>query len=111
MAHRKLSDVKRSKEPYDVKSRDRLKKNLERKFKKLFGSALYKFETMLREEIKRDPELHREFKSDLFRIGNRIIQNMNKELECYNVQYIPFHIELRPVDDSREQDERENDNE
>ena len=95
MANKKLSDIHRSNDPYDTRSKERLKKNMERKFKKLFGTALYQFETLLREEIQKDPELHKEFKSDLFRIGNRIIQNMKKEIDCYNIQYIPFHIELR----------------
>ena len=105
---KKLSDVKRSEDPYDLKSRRRLQINLERKFKKLFGTALYTFETMLREEIKKDPELHREFKSALFRIGNRIIQNMKKELDCYNVEYVPFHVEFIPAAELRQQDEMEN---
>lgn len=95
MANRRLSDIKHSDEPYDQRSKERLKKNLERKFKKLFGTALYQFETLLREEIERNPELHREFKSELFRVGNRIIQNMKKELDCYNIQYVPFHVEFR----------------
>ena len=90
-----MRDVHRSEEPYDVKSRERLKKNLERKFKKLFGTALYQFETMLREEIGDNPELHREFKSEIFRVGNRIIQNMKKELDCYNIEYVPFHVEFK----------------
>jgi len=95
MANKKLSDIKASTDPYDVRSKERLKKNLERKFKKLFGSALYMFETMLRAEIEKNPEIHREFKSELFRAGNRIIQNMKSELDCYNVEYVPFTIELR----------------
>jgi len=92
---RRLSDIQRSDDPYDLKSKERLKKNLERKFKKLFGAALYQFETLLRTEIEQNPELHREFKSELFRVGNRVIQNMKKELDCYNITYVPFKIELR----------------
>jgi len=95
MANKRLSDIKATEDVYDIKSKERLKKNLERKFKKLFGTALYQFETLLRNEIKQNPELHREFKSELFRVGNRIIQNMKKELDCYNIQYVPFHIEFR----------------
>jgi hypothetical protein len=95
MANKKLSDIQASNEPYDIRSKERLKKNMERKVKKLFGSALYLFETMLREEIEKNPEIHREFKSELFRVGNRIIQNMKKELDCYNIQYVPISIEFR----------------
>jgi len=76
--NKKLKDIKESRDPYDIRSRERLKNNLERKFKKLFGSALYIFETQNREAIKRDPDIHKEFKSELFRLGNRLIQNMKK---------------------------------
>jgi len=93
-----IGDIRHSKEPYDVKSKQRLKKNMERKFKKLFGTALYQFETMLRTEIEKNPDIHREFKSELFRVGNRIIQNMKKELDCYNVEYVPFRIEMKGPD-------------
>ena len=92
---KKLGDIRHNVEPYYVKSKERLKKNMERKFKKLFGTALYQFELLVRVEIEKDPELHREFKSELFRIGNRIIQNMKKELDCYNVEYVPFRMEMR----------------
>ena len=95
---KKLRDIEHSQEPYDIKSKLRLKKNLERKFKKLFGTALYQFETLLRAEIEANPELHREFKSELFRVGNRIIQNMKKELDCYNVEYVPFRMEMKGPD-------------
>jgi hypothetical protein len=95
MANKKLSDIKHSLDQYDIKSKDRIKRNLERKFKKLFGYGLYLFETMLRPEIEKNPDLHKEFKSELFRAGNRIIQNMKAELDCYNVEYVPFTIELR----------------
>lgn len=95
MANKKLSEIQASKEPYDIRSKERLKKNMERKVKKLFGSALYLFETMLRAEIEKNPEIHQEFKSELFRVGNRIIQNMKKELDCYNIQYVPISIEFR----------------
>jgi len=95
---KKLRDIQHSDDPYDVKSKQRLKKNMERKFKKLFGTALYQFELLLRTEIEKDPELHREFKSELFRVGNRIIQNMKKELDCYNVEYVPFRMEMRGPD-------------
>ena len=99
---RKLSDVQHSTDQYDVKSKERLKKNLERKFKKLFGTALYQFETLLRAEIEKNPELHREFRSELFRVGNRIIQNMKKELDCYNITYVPFTIVMKgPESDER----------
>ena len=98
--NKKLSDIERSDDPRDLQSRERLKKNLERKFKKLFGTALYNFETQLRAEIEENPELHREFKSELFRVGNRIIQNMKKELDCYNITYIPFRLDMKgPVND------------
>jgi hypothetical protein len=92
---KRLGDIEHSVDPYDIKSKARLKKNMERKFKKLFGTALYQFETLLRAEIEANPELHREFKSELFRVGNRIIQNMKKELDCYNVEYVPFRLEMR----------------
>ena len=95
---KKLSDIEHSTDLYDVKSKQRLKKNMERKFKKLFGTALYQFETLLRTEIEANPELHREFKSELFRVGNRIIQNMKKELDCYNVEYVPFRMDLKGMD-------------
>lgn len=98
MANKRLSDIKHSADPYDQRSKERLKKNMERKFKKLFGTALYNFETLLRDEIAKTPELHREFKSELFRVGNRIIQNMKKEVDCYNITYVPFTIELRGMD-------------
>lgn len=89
---KKLSDISRSTEPYNLQSRSRLEYNLERKFKKIFGSALYLFETMVRDEIERNPEIHKEFKSEIFRIGNRIIQNMKKEINCYNIEYIPITV-------------------
>lgn len=94
-----MRDIQHSTEMYDIKSKERLKKNMERKFKKLFGTALYQFETLLRTEIEANPELHREFKSELFRVGNRIIQNMKKELNCYNVEYVPFRIEMKGMED------------
>lgn len=100
--NRKLRDIKESKEPYDIRSRERLKKNIERKFKKLFGTALYLFETHNREAIERDPEIHKEFKSELFRLGNRLIQNMKKELDCYNVTYIPFTLEMKGPEQDNE---------
>ena len=93
-----ISTIKHSTDPHDVGSKNKLKKNLERKFKKLFGTALYQFETLLRAEIEKNPEVHREFKSELFRVGNRIIQNMKKELDCYNIEYVPFHIEMKGPD-------------
>lgn len=92
---KKLRDIEYSQEPYDIKSKLRLKNNLERKFKKLFGTALYQFETLLHDELKKNPELHTEFKSDLFRVGNRIIQNMKRELDCYNIEYVPFRMEMK----------------
>jgi len=98
MAKKKLSDIERSTDEYDIKSKQRLINNMERKFKKLFGAALYQFETLMRTEIEKNPELHKEFKSELFRIGNRIIQNMKKELECYNCTYIPFRLEMKGPD-------------
>lgn len=94
----KLSDIVRSTDVRDAKSKDRLKKNLERKFKKLFGTALYIFETQNRDAIERNPEIHKEFKSELFRIGNRMIQNMKKELDCYNIQYVPFTMDMKGPD-------------
>ena len=96
---KRMRDVQHSTDAYDVQSKERLKKNMERKFKKLFGTALYQFETLLRAEIEANPELHREFKSELFRVGNRMIQNMKKELDCYNVEYVPFRIEMRGPED------------
>ena len=106
-----MKDVSRSDDIYDVRSKERLKKNMERKFKKLFGTALYQFETMLRTEIEQNPELHREFKSEIFRVGNRIIQNMKTELDCYNIEYIPFHIEFRADDQLSGEAAREKHNE
>ena len=97
---KKLGDIDRSQNPYDINSRERLKVNMERKFKKLFGAALYHFETLLAKEIQLNPELHKEYRTELLRIGNRMIQNMKKELDCYNIQYIPFKIELRMDDDN-----------
>lgn len=91
---KKLSEIRKSQDPYDFNSKERLKKNLERKFKKLFGTALYLFETQLRAEIEKNPDLHKEFKNELFKVGNKLIQNMKKEVDCYNITYVPFTIEM-----------------
>ena len=92
---KKLSEVKRDNDQYSVQSRKRLESNLERKFKKVFGTALYIFETVMREEIEKNPEIHREFKSELFRVGNKVIQNMKKEINCYNIEYIPVTFKMK----------------
>jgi hypothetical protein len=94
---RKLSDIKRSNDPYDLKSRKRLENNIERKFKKVFGTSLYLLETIMREHLESNPDAHREFKKEILRVGNMAINNMRKELACYNVTYIPFHIEMRAL--------------
>jgi hypothetical protein len=99
---KKLGDIKHSTEPYDVRCKERLKNNLERKFKKLFGTALYLFETQNRELIEKNPDIHKEFKSELFRVGNKIIQNMKKELDCYNITYVPFTMMLEGTENTDE---------
>lgn len=99
---KRLSDIKHSTEPYDTRSKERLKANLERKFKKLFGTALYLFETQNREAIEQNPDLHKEFKSELFRVGNKIIQNMKKELDCYNITYVPCTIVMKGTENTNE---------
>jgi len=92
---KKLSEIKKSSDPYDINSKERLKKNLERKFKKLFGTALYLFETQMRLELEANPELHKDYKNELFKVGNKLIQNMKKELDCYNITYVPFTMEMK----------------
>jgi len=101
---KRLKDIKPSNDPYDNRSRERLAQNLERKFKKLFGTALYLFETAARDAIKADPELHREYKSELFKVGNRLIQNMKKELSCYNITYIPVTTTMNGPEENNDED-------
>ena len=95
MKNRKLSDITRSDDQYDVKSRKRLEKNIERKFKKVFGTSLYLLETIMREYLESNPDAHKEFKKEILKVGNMAINNMKKELACYNVTYIPFHVEMK----------------
>lgn len=92
---KRLKDIKFSTDPRDIRSRDRLKKNLERKFKKVMGATLYHFEVLLRDVLNGDEQIHKEFRSELFRIGNRMIQNMKKELDCYNITYVPVTMEMK----------------
>jgi hypothetical protein len=95
---KKLSEIVQDNDRYAISSKEKLSFNLESKFKKVFGGALYHIEVFFRNEISDDPKRYRDLRSAILRLGNDSIRNMMRELESYNVYFIPFHMELKSLE-------------
>lgn len=80
-----------------VSSKKKIKASVGHKIKRVFVSIL---DLLDNEKLcgNISEESFRSLRSKIFNIGNDQIRNINKELdERYNVEFIPYHFELKVV--------------
>jgi hypothetical protein len=75
------------------------------KIKRTFVGCLDAAERELLNSSPEDKEKFKRIRSRILSIGNDQIRNREVELEKYNVEFIPYHVEFRIVrdDDTGEQ--------
>jgi len=76
---------------YFVGSRAKLAASMRHKIRRTFIAAL----ECLEDELGADSEQFRRLRKDILREGNDQIRNMEAELEKYNIEFIPYHVEFR----------------
>lgn len=97
----KLRDISKNSHVYYEWSRRRLLENLTRKVKKVFSSALEQFEKNYNNEIGTDEAKWKETRQSILDTAYLVIFNMEKELQCYNIQAIPNRYTFLPTDENR----------
>lgn len=82
---------------YSIASRKKLRAAINHKIKRIFVGCLDAVEKELgisSTSSGDDAEAFRKLRSKILSIGNDQIRNMETELERYNVEFIPYHIEF-----------------
>jgi|SRR5690606_14192227 len=82
---------------YSIGSREKLKAAMRHKIKKTFVSCLNLIESELVDKNIVSDETFRTIRSKVLDIGNDQVRNMENELEKYNIEFIPYHIELKVI--------------
>jgi hypothetical protein len=90
---------------YSKGSRDKLKAAMRHKIKRTFVGALDAVEKeLLSSGNASDKERFKRIRSKVLSIGNDQIRNMEVEMDKYNIEFIPYHIDIPciPLKDIRE---------
>ena len=77
---------------YSIGSREKLRAAMRHKIKRTFVGCL---DAVERELLPDDKEKFKKIRSKILSLGNDQIRNMETELEKYNVEFIPYHVEFR----------------
>jgi len=80
---------------YSIGSRQKLKAAMRHKIKRTFVESLIAIESELDDSEK---ERFKRIRSKILSVGNDQIRNMELELERYNIEFIPYHIKILPLD-------------
>lgn len=83
--------IEKKTDKYSLGSREKLKAAMRHKLKKTFVGCLDAIEVELGRD---DYETFKKIRSKVLSIGNDQIRNMEAELEKYNIEFIPYHIEF-----------------
>lgn len=83
---------------YSQKSREKLKAAMRHKIKRTFVGCLDAIEREVLDGTRESKEKFKKIRSRVLSIGNDQIRNMEAELEKYNIEFIPYHIEFRVED-------------
>jgi hypothetical protein len=88
--------LERKEDSYSKGSRKKLSAAMTNKIKRTFVGCL----DVVERELGEDSEEFKRIRRKVLGIGNDQIRNMQMELEKYNVEFIPYHIELevKPID-------------
>lgn len=78
---------------YWVGSKEKLKSAMKHKIKRTFVGSL----EILESELRNQPELYKRVRAKILSLGNDQVRNMEVELEKYNIEFIPYHIEFRSI--------------
>lgn len=96
-----LSDhINKKTDNYSLGSKKKLRASMQNKIKRTFVGILDSLESELDKNNPRELELFHKLRRKVLSIGNDQIRNMENELEKYNVEFIPYHIEMqvKPLD-------------
>ena len=83
---------------YSLGSREKLKAAMRHKIKRTFVGCLEALEHELAGGGPEDRAKFKKLRSRILSIGNDQIRNMEAELEKYNVEFIPYHIEFKVIE-------------
>jgi hypothetical protein len=88
LRRKRLTDIKASEHPYDIRSNDWLRAKLVEEIKKVFVGSLRAVETRLGTGF----ESFEPLRGEILRLGNDCIREMHKLLDNVNVEFIPRTI-------------------
>lgn len=87
--------IEKKTDNYSVGSREKLKASIRHKIRRTFVGALDVLEKELASlGIAKDSDTFKSMRKKILSIGNDQVRNMEVELEKYNIEFIPYHIEL-----------------
>lgn len=88
--------INKKNDNYSKGSRKKLAAAISNKIKRTFVGCL----DVVERELGEDSEEFKRIRRKILGIGNDQIRNMQLELEKYNVEFIPYHIEMKvkPID-------------
>jgi len=105
--------IEKKEDNYSIGSKAKLKAAMRHKIKRTFVGCLDALEQELgvpfsKEELeipsnKEKLELFNSLRSKILSLGNDQIRNMETEMDKYNIEFIPYHIKLRPLGDTTEE--------
>jgi len=84
---------------YSLGSREKLRAAMRHKLKRTFVGCLDAMEREFLNGSLEDKEKFKRIRGRILSIGNDQIRNMEVELEKYNVEFIPYHVEFRVIED------------
>jgi len=86
---------------YSLGSREKLRAAMRHKIKRTFVGCLDAAERELMGGSPEDVERFKRIRGRILSLGNDQIRNMEAELEKYNIEFIPYHIEFKIADFSQ----------
>lgn len=95
--------IEKKDDNYSIGSRQKLKAAMRHKIKRTFVGCLDAIEKELGIPANKENQaLFRRLRSKILSIGNDQIRNMETELERYNIEFIPYHIKILPLEKVKE---------
>jgi hypothetical protein len=91
----------KKKDKYSVGSKEKLKAAIRHKIKRTFVGALDAIERELDEwdfSTKEKDDFMYVIRRKVLGVGNDQIRNMETELDKYNIEFIPYHIEFKVLE-------------
>lgn len=97
--------LEKKEDTYSRGSKEKLKASMRNKLTRTFVGCLSAIESELLATGKpEDKERFKRLRSRILSTGNDQIRNMEAELEKYNIEYIPYHIEFRVATERQEEE-------